>query len=718
MSLSDVVQSLTESSSLTADQSARLERILEDYLKALEQGLHPEPIAIIQQHPDIAEPLQEYLTKIEALHRTALGLSGSQVGLEDFFVGEVPTCESLGDFRLLREIGRGGMGVVYEAEQLSLGRRVALKVLPFAAVLDPRQLRRFKNEAQAAALLKHPNIVGVYSVGCARGVHFYAMELVDGWSLARMIEHLRSSRDDLAVDASRSAGVRHGPDVQRGSDIRRGFPTPPTREPQVSPTADTSPIVAISTEYSRGRQEFYRSIALLGVQVAEALEYAHQEGVVHRDVKPSNLLLDAHGKLWITDLGLAQVQDTHDLTMTGDVLGTLRYMSPEQAAGRKPLDHRTDIYSLGITLYELLTMRPAFPGTNRQDVLRRIATAEPPAPRKIDTGISKDLETIVLKAISKEPMARYDTAAKLADDLQRFLDQKPIQARRNGPIHQLSCWAKRNPVFTGLATAVIVLLIILAATGWTMAVRQSALVAAAELERRGAQGMLDRSLAQTALAMVAMEPEQLRLLNDMVKYYETRLEERPNDPETRFEVASAFCQLANVDYFRGDPKQSQALREKVVELAVPLFREDPAERRYRLLLARGYLGLAAQSGLRPDLAVKYSRQAIDLLEPLESEGSNKPSDLRLLAYSRVSFAGVLRERAGLYKEAEGQLSQSVDLWQRLDNESGGNFENVGGLAWARYQLAKLQRAGNRFREAELNMLLALKPVKTIDSRFW
>ena len=305
----------------------------------------------------------------------------------------------LGDFRILREIGRGGMGIVYEAEQISLGRRMALKVLPFASVLDERHLTRFRNEARAAASLKHPHIVGVHSVGCERGVHYYAMEYIEGQTLAEVIHQRRIC--SIGSTAKLEAPTR--PDV------------PSTSAPR-SAAED---------------QRFFRQVAQWGIQAAEGLEHAHQMGIVHRDIKPSNLLVDGTGHLWITDFGLAHIQTDANVTLTGDVLGTLRYMSPEQASGRSRVtDHPTDIYSLGVTLYELLTFRSPFPGDDRQSVLRRIIEEEPSAPRHFSKSIPKDLETIVLKAMAKEPAQRYATAQQMADDLKRFLADEPIRARR------------------------------------------------------------------------------------------------------------------------------------------------------------------------------------------------------------------------------------------------------------------------------------------------
>jgi eukaryotic-like serine/threonine-protein kinase len=172
-------------------------------------------------------------------------------------------------------------------------------------------------------------------------------------------------------------------------------------------------------------------VARLGLEPAEALEHAHQEGIIHRDIKPANLMVDAKGHLWITDFGLARLRSDSGLTITGDLLGTLRYMSPEQALGKRVLiDGRTDIYSLGVTLYDLVTLQPAFEGRERQELLRRIAEEEPTSPREVNGSIPRALETIILKAMAKEPVGRYQTAQDLADDLRRFLEDKPIRAKR------------------------------------------------------------------------------------------------------------------------------------------------------------------------------------------------------------------------------------------------------------------------------------------------
>jgi serine/threonine protein kinase len=348
-------------------EDPRVVRALEEFLAEREAGWEPDRQAFLRRHAAVAEALAECLDGLELLGAAAVPLKASAQANAPADSEQVPGFP-LGDYRILREVGRGGMGVVYEAEQLSLGRRVALKVLPFAATLDPQQLARFKHEAQAAGHLHHTNIVPVYAVGCERGVHYYAMQFIDGQTLAALISEL-----------GRQAG--------------RG----PTTDPEPAGTV-TRPLAALSTERSGTGPAFFRAAARLAIQAAEALEHAHQVGVVHRDIKPANLLVDTRGNLWVTDFGLARIQTGAGLTVTGDLVGTLRYMSPERALGKRaPVDHRTDIYSLGVTLYELLTLRPAFDGTSREELLRQVGWEEPRPPRRVNPALPVDLEPLCSK---------------------------------------------------------------------------------------------------------------------------------------------------------------------------------------------------------------------------------------------------------------------------------------------------------------------------------
>ncbi len=257
----------------------------------------------------------------------------------------------IGEYRIVREIGRGGMGIVYEAHQKSLNRQVALKILPFAAVLDQRQIARFRNEAQAAAQLHHPHIVPVFAVGQEQGVNYYAMQYIDGQSLEQAIAELRANKQRLATNSTKGHGTVNGSTT----------------------TMHFRPTAALSARPSIEHGGIFRTVARLGREAAEALQHAHEHGIVHRDVKPSNLLIDGDGKLWVTDFGLARIQNDNGVTLTGDVVGTLRYMSPEQASGNTLVDARTDVYSLGVTLYEMVTQAQAHCGEDRQTLLQQIS---------------------------------------------------------------------------------------------------------------------------------------------------------------------------------------------------------------------------------------------------------------------------------------------------------------------------------------------------------
>ncbi|HEV2947653.1 MAG TPA: serine/threonine-protein kinase, partial [Gemmataceae bacterium] len=422
------------------------------YLEALEAGNPPDREQFLARFAEIAKPLAGCIATLELVHHAAPNLP-----IQDL-ISSLPTFQlhpegPLGDFRIIREVGRGGMGVVYEAVQISLGRRVALKVLPFGATMDPRHLLRFQNEARAAASLEHPHIVPVFGVGCERGVHYYAMKFIDGQSLAQVVDEITNAKKTNHSDTEKKHDANH----------------------RVTEDTEKNQITAVSSLCSlclSGSKDFYRSVAELGIQAALALEYAHSMGIIHRDIKPANLLIETNSplapggrgaggegatdhcpliidpapganatrlasidsplathpsslRLWVTDFGLARTAADPGLTMTGDILGTLRYMSPEQALAKHGLvDHRTDIYSLGVTLYELLTGFPAVVGKDREQILNAITLDEPRSPRALDPAIPRDLETIVLKAIAKGPTDRYSTARELAEDLQHFLDDK------------------------------------------------------------------------------------------------------------------------------------------------------------------------------------------------------------------------------------------------------------------------------------------------------
>ena len=571
-----------EASAFPGSENPRLLAAVQEYMAALDAGQQPSRQEFLTRYADIAEELAACLDSLTFLHSAAAQMKGSSAtsagSTGSSPAVDVATAQPLGDFKLVREIGRGGMGVVYEAMQLSLGRRVAVKVLPLAATLDARHLQRFRNEAQTAAQLHHTNIVPVYAVGCERSVHYYAMQLIAGQSLADVIRTLRAATgrhaDKPSTTVREAPGGGPAPTVQRqagspgqvsAAEGEASESVPPLLPPG---TSSATPAESLSLLHSSKRSAFFRNVAGLGLQAAEALEYAHLQGVVHRDIKPENLLLDVRGNLWITDFGLAQFYDADGgLTRTGDLLGTLRYMSPEQASGRAVvLDQRTDVYSLGLTLYELLTLERAIPGESREQLLRQIWSHEPRSPRSIDKALPPELETILSKAIAKDPADRYATAGALAEDFRRFLRDEPILAQPPSLWDKAVKWTRRHKSVAMSALAMLLLAAVgLLASTLLIANEQAKTKAAYERERSKAteaeqqRTRAEKSFKQAREAVdffsrIAAEemdkPEfgdvRRRMLEASLAYYQSFLEDRKDDPSISAELDAARSRVATI----------------------------------------------------------------------------------------------------------------------------------------------------------------------------
>jgi tetratricopeptide (TPR) repeat protein/tRNA A-37 threonylcarbamoyl transferase component Bud32 len=433
-----------------------LGQLAEEFLARHRLGERPAPTEYAERCPELADQIRELFPALVIMEEVRPGPPPAAAPQD----ARAP--QHLGEYRLVREIGRGGMGVVYEAEQESLGRRVALKVLPPRTLSDARHVERFQREARAAARLHHTNIVPVFAVGEEGGTHFYVMQYIEGRPLDEVIEELRRLRDEAGAPLASTDG----------------------------------PAPSSSGLLSDPQRPFAKSVAHLGVQVADALEYAAGQGVLHRDVKPSNLLLDVWGTVWLTDFGLAKASGTPDLTRTGDLFGTLRYLAPERCEGRA--DARSDVYALGLTLYELLALRPAFDKRDEAELSRDVTTAEPPRLDWLNARLPRDLVTVVHKAMARDSADRYQTAGALAEDLRRFLDDRSIVARRPRLYEQAWRWCRRNPTIAGLLTALLVLLL-LATGGGVVLARQKA-------ERRGRA----RQAVEAALGQVPGFQKQAR----------------------------------------------------------------------------------------------------------------------------------------------------------------------------------------------------------------
>ena len=390
-------ESQLPSDGLPEDQrAATLAAIVDEIQDLVQSGKSFQIQDFLQRLPGDEKLVREVLETLKLL-----GLYG-EVSVES---SRLPN--AVGDYEIYEEVGRGGMGIVYRARQISLDRTVALKILPLAASLDRKCLERFRIETHSASILQHPNILAIYGTGCEQGVHYYAMQYISGKSLQ---DHLKSGT-----------------------------------------------LFAIRTVV-----EWIRV-------VADALQHAHELGVVHRDIKPSNLMIDDAGKIWITDFGLAQIDDQATLTLSGDFVGTLRYMSPEQAlGGHTPIDHRTDIYALGATLFELLTGQPIIDGQGRMEILKQVLEKETSF-SKTSRPIPRDLQTIVFKATAKERDMRYGSAAAMAEDLLRYLEHRPILASRPGVATKILKLAARHPA-ASLSIASIPILILIGLFSYNMVI--------------------------------------------------------------------------------------------------------------------------------------------------------------------------------------------------------------------------------------------------------
>lgn len=530
-----------------------VEMLGEEFVERLRRGEHPSLKEYKDKYPELAEDIDDIFPALAMMEEIDPAVSELSQSRSEQNVQQ-SQLRQLGDFRIIREAGRGGMGIVYEAEQVSLGRHVALKVLPSTALPDSRHVRRFEREAKSAAKLHHTNIVPVFGVGEQDGMHYYVMQFIQGLPLDEVIVELRRIQtqptDKMTSSGSRGAG-NDPPRDHSAANVARSlmtgqFPeteiradasysdleeTQPGSEQEGLPNAatDTSDVMQSETLnlsgslsgsasllgssgiHPKGQQHkksftYWESVANIGHQVAEALEYAHDQGILHRDIKPSNLLLDMKGSTWITDFGLAKATDQQDITHTGDILGTLRYMPPEAFEGKT--DARSDLYSLGLTLYELLCFQAAYNEKDRHQLIRQVTSDSAPRLDKLNPAIPRDLVTIVHKAIDRDPTHRYQTAQELADDLLHFLRDEPIKARRISYSERLVRWSRRNQGLAASLAIVCLLLLVINIAGPLMTLRMR------QLNQTLQENQIDLQRAEAESRTRADKMEQLATARD------------------------------------------------------------------------------------------------------------------------------------------------------------------------------------------------------------
>lgn len=653
--------------------------VAEEFLERYRGGERPSVEEFARRHPDLADEIRDLLPTIAAMER-----------IKDAHADRAPSpkLKRLGDYRIVGEIGRGGMGIVYEAIQESLHRRVAVKVLPQSSLLDERRLKRFEREARTAAKLHHTNIVPVLGVGDQDGVHYYVMQYIRGVGLDEVMSAFLSTesgeriannspRSSIASDVARALldgqfledESLHDLTVMPNDESERK-----STSDKVSEKVDETVVAGVSVSRpgstpSLGNDvpdgestdlphaisrdlfgsNYWRSVGNLGRQVADALHYAHSMGVLHRDVKPANLLLDRSGVVWIADFGLAKAMEHDNVSRTGDIVGTLRYMAPEQL--RNEADARSDIFSLGVTLYELVTLRPAFSDLERkQTYISQSLEWAPTAPRKENRRIPKDLETIILKAMAVEPAQRYQDASEMVEDLQRFIDDRPITARRVPLNERVWRWCRRNPAIAALSVIASLLLLIAASSlgvAYVQAsksvIREAALRTQTEetlgdtlagLDEVYRQFAPDRSWDSVGLSYETEDGESFELEVDpaldertvavLMKVLEVydRLSEKNSDNERLAEsAADAVRRVGDIQRRLGQKEEAAESYAKAIRRFKQLAAAAPTPREYQLEVARTHNRLAVMYTSRRDREkrMEVHQQAVETLRELNAK---------------------------------------------------------------------------------------------------
>jgi eukaryotic-like serine/threonine-protein kinase len=542
-----------------------IEEITEEFLVRLKSGENPSVEEYREAYPEHADEIASIFPAMLALEGLGVEQSVRREIAQLDNAGLGAHAQRLGDFRVIREIGRGGMGVVFEAIQESLDRRVALKVLAADFTASPSDRQRFQREAEAAGKLYHPNIVPVFGAGRHERLHYYVMQYIDGVGLDTVLSAVRRLRGQVCGKTEDGSGA-------------------------VSPQAGEA-AASLTRDY-------WRRVAGIGQQVAKALEYAHEQGVVHRDIKPSNLLMDREGRVWVTDFGLARREGTEPVTMAGGLVGTLRYMAPEQFQGLA--DARSDVHSLGLTLHEMLALAPAFSESRHGELVRLKTTTEPPPLRGANPGIPRDLATVVQKACALDPRHRYQSAAELTADLQRFLDDRPIRARPVTPFERLWRWGRRNPAvaaLSGLAAGLLLTVVLVTARGYlkttqalSEANRQRGRAEAnlslameafekimGDISTRGVPQSLALDLGENGVAPVGppLTTADAELLQTLLSFFNRFAEQ--NQADMKAETADAYQRVGGIRQRLHQPAEAKDAYLKAVHIWEAISRAAPGD---------------------------------------------------------------------------------------------------------------------------------------------
>ncbi len=697
--------------------------LAESFVERYRRGERPCIDEYARLYPELADRIARLFPTLVLMEELSPETGGSGM---DGQSAQPP--RQLGDYEIGEEIGRGGMGVVYRARQISLNREVALKVLARPLGVGSQALQRFRLEARAAGQLHHPHIVPVIEVGEADGMHYYTMQLIQGHGLDLILDELRRQRALPTLAGHSTDRVSNSLQQTTSSRKLETFaaalisgefrPVQDTRtsagaEPRIVPTGVSAPV----------RPGYFRRVAEIGTQLADSLEFAHSAGILHRDVKPSNVLVDNSGNVWVTDFGLAKALEKAtdspaELTRTGDVIGTIQYMAPERFRGWS--DPRSDVYGLGMTLYEMLTFRPAFVDHDRLKLMEQVRTGTPASPRTLNTSIPRDLETIVLKSIEKDPSARYVSAAEMAADLRRYLEGRLILARRSSIRERVWQTCRRNPLVSVLS-GLLVGLIVVAWLGmlflWREAVasdsdarehlaaeRRNLNLAVAAVEEFSTNVSSDPRLREHDL-----RPLRQTLLKTAVEFHETLAGLREGAEQGRIDLARSYRGLARLTAEIESHQRAIELCLLAITAFDDVLRITPDDRQIQFELA-GTLAEAAlllqRQGQSTEAEPRLNR-GIEILKSLASTDDGGPEIASELAALLDQKALLLRTRKQ-YDEAGRINAESLASWDELrsrypDDSSiavraakayynAGDGHLARGLKWWREAEAELETA--------------------------
>jgi eukaryotic-like serine/threonine-protein kinase len=471
-----------------------LGQLADEFTRGAREGKSPDIEDYAKNYPELADRIRQLFPTLMLLE--GMAAIGDSIETE---AKQSPLSAGVvfGSYRIEREIGRGGMGIVYEAVHVLLEKKVALKVLPVRTLVGAEHLERFFREARTAACLHHTNIVPVFDVGQVSGTPYFAMQYIEGSSLDHILRLMQSTTNGSCP--SEAPG--------ESSEQKTGSLKKKKRAARVT----TDQAGRVLAGLPARPEDYFRWVANIGIQAAEGLAYAHERRIIHRDIKPSNLLLDKQGVLWIADFGLARKIEDSAMTQNGVMMGTPRYMSPEQAeSARRPVDQRSDIYSLGATLYELLTCRPVFEGKTPQEVLMQIVTREPVALKQLNSEIPSDLATIAMKAMAKRPEDRYQSVLELSNDLQHWQRMEPIKARPIGPVGRFIQWCRRNPRLAAVTTIAAVIILALSGIYYARLIVENVKTHEALIKERQARSQAIAALNQAESARRESQNSELR----------------------------------------------------------------------------------------------------------------------------------------------------------------------------------------------------------------